>query len=145
MLEAIQDPGNLGSMLRSAAATGVCDVYLSSGCTDVWSPTTLRAAMGAHFLLSIHQQSDLVATAQQFSGKIIATSLQAKQSLYKTQLTGPVAFVFGNEGMGLSEKIMQVTSEQITIPMPGRTESLNAAAAVAVCLFEKVRQNFSEK
>ncbi len=140
LLEAIQDPGNLGSILRSAAAAGASDVYLSDGCADAWSPKTLRAAMGAHFLLRIHERSDLAEVARAFNGKVIATVLEAKLSLYQIRLTGPIAFVFGNEGMGLSEVVLQATSEQISIPMPGGTESLNAAAAAAVCFFERVRQ-----
>lgn len=140
MLEAIQDPGNLGSIIRTSAAAGVNDIYLSNDCTDAWSPKTLRAAMGSHFLLCIHEHSNLIAVAQQRQGKIITTSLQAKESLYQTKLTGPVTFIFGNEGTGLSEELSDVISEQITIPMPGKTESLNVAAAVAVCLFERVRQ-----
>ena len=140
MLEAIQDPGNLGAIIRTAAAAGVHDIYLSKDCTDVWSPKTLRAAMGAHFLLCIHEHSNLIAVAQQRQGKIITTSLQAKKSLYQTKLTGPVTFIFGNEGTGLSKELFDVINEKITIPMPGYTESLNVAAAVAVCLFEQVRQ-----
>jgi len=140
LLEAIQDPGNLGSILRSAAAAGASDVYLSDGCADVWSPKTLRAAMGAHFLLRINEQSDLASVAGAFNGKVIATTLKSKISLYQTKLTGPVALVFGNEGVGLSEAVLHATSEQISIPMPGGTESLNAAAAAAVCFFERVRQ-----
>ena len=140
MLEAIQDPGNLGSILRSAAAAGVNDVYLSSNCTDVWSPKTLRAAMGAHFLLRLHEHSNLIAIAQKLHGKIITTSLQAKKSLYQTSLIGPVTFIFGNEGTGLSADLSLVASEQIIIPMLGKTESLNVSAAAAVCLFERVRQ-----
>ena len=141
LLEAIQDPGNLGSILRSAAAAGVGDAWLSSGCADAWSPKTLRAAMGAHFLLRVHEQADLPKVAREFDGKVIATTLKAKKSLYQTRLTGPVAFVFGNEGMGLSEAILKEATDQVTIPMPGGTESLNAAAAAAVCFFERVRQN----
>ncbi len=140
MLEAIQDPGNLGSILRSAAAAGVNDAYLSIDCNDVWSPKTLRAAMGAHFLLRIHEHSNLLTIAQQFQGKIITTSLQTKKSLYQTSLTGPVIFIFGNEGTGLSADISMVASELVTIPMPGKTESLNVAVAAAICLFERVRQ-----
>lgn len=140
MLEAIQDPGNLGSIIRTSAAAGISDVYLSNDCTDVWSPKTLRAAMGAHFLLCIHEHSNLIAVAQQRQGKIITTSLQAKKSLYQTELVGPVTFIFGNEGMGLSKELSMLASEQVTIPMLGKTESLNVAAAVAVCLFERVRQ-----
>ncbi|SFP33575.1 RNA methyltransferase, TrmH family [Nitrosomonas cryotolerans] len=141
LLETIQDPGNMGSILRSAAAAGVSDVYLSHDCTDAWAPKTLRAAMGAHFILRIHEQSNLVKIAQQFNGTVIATSLQANRSLYQIQLTGSVAFIFGNEGMGLSDDLLQVTDEQIMIPMLGKTESLNAAAAAAICFFERVRQH----
>ncbi len=140
LLEAIQDPGNLGSILRSAAAASASDIYLSEGCADAWSPRTLRAAMGAHFLLRIHEQSNLADVARTFSGEVIATTLRSEKSLYQTRLTGAIAFVFGNEGMGLSEAVLQASSEQISIPMPGGTESLNAASAAAVCFFERVRQ-----
>lgn len=140
LLESIQDPGNLGSILRSSAAAGVCDVYLSTDCADTWSPKVLRAAMGAHFLLHIHERSNLVQIAELFNGKIIATSAQAKDSLYQTHLTGPIAFVFGNEGKGLSDEMLKTSNEQIRIPMLGKTESLNAASAAAICFFERVRQ-----
>jgi RNA methyltransferase, TrmH family len=140
LLEAIQDPGNLGSILRSAAAANVSDIYLSSDCADTWSPKTLRAAMGAHFFLRIHERSNLLEIIQQFNGKVIATSLRAEKNLYQISLTGPIAFIFGNEGNGVSEAISQAAEEKITIPMPGKTESLNAAAAAAICFFEKVRQ-----
>jgi TrmH family RNA methyltransferase len=143
LLEAIQDPGNLGSILRSAAAAGASDVYLSECCADAWSPKTLRAAMGAHFLLRIHEQSELAGVARAFGGRVIATTLKAETSLYRTSLRGPVAFVFGNEGMGLSDALLQASAEQISIPMPGGTESLNAAAAAAICFFEKVRQKLT--
>jgi TrmH family RNA methyltransferase len=140
LLEAIQDAGNVGSILRSAAAAGATDVYLSNDCADAWSPKTLRAAMGAHFLLHIHEQSNLPEVARAFGGKIIATNLSAKKSLYRTGLTGPVALVFGNEGVGLSDAMLRVITDEISIPMPGGTESLNVAAAAAVCFFERVRQ-----
>jgi RNA methyltransferase, TrmH family len=143
MLESIQDPGNLGSILRSAAAAGVCDVFLSKNCADAWSPKVLRAAMGAHFLLHIYERSNLLAVAQQFTGKVFSTSLHAKNSLYQMQLTGPVAFVFGNEGKGLSDEMLKISNEQIKIPMLGKTESLNAASAAAICLFETVRQKIN--
>ncbi|MBX9916733.1 MAG: RNA methyltransferase [Nitrosomonas sp.] len=141
LLETIQDPGNLGSILRSAAAANVKDVYLSKQCADAWSPKTLRAAMGAHFFLHIHEDSDLQKVAQQFSGTVIATSIQANRNLFEISLVGPTAFVFGNEGAGLSKEMIQAADENIVIPMPGKTESLNAAAAAAICFFEKVRQD----
>lgn len=141
LLETIQDPGNLGSILRSAAAANIKNIYLSKQCTDAWSPKTLRAAMGAHFFLHIHENCDLQQIAQQFPGTVIATSIQASKNLFEISLVEPVAFVFGNEGTGLSQEIMQAADENIAIPMPGKTESLNAAAAAAICFFEKVRQD----
>ena len=140
LLEDIQDPGNLGSMLRSAAAGGCDAVFLSRGCCDAWSPKVLRAGMGGHFLLSIHESADLLEVAKIFQGKLFATSLNAKTSLYDCDLSGKLAFAFGNEGAGLSENLLATTGHHITIPMPGKVESLNAAAAAAVCLFEAVRQ-----
>lgn len=140
LLEDVQDPGNLGSMLRSAAAAGCDAVYLSQGCADAWSPKVLRAAMGGHFVLRIHTHSDLLAVAKNYAGKLFATSLQATRSLYECDLRGDIAFMVGNEGAGLSDALMQFATHQITIPMPGKVESLNAAAACAICLFEAVRQ-----
>lgn len=140
LLEAIQDPGNLGSILRSAAAANVNAVYLSYDCVNAWSPKVLRAAMGAHFALNIHENCQLQEIIQQFNGKVISTTLGAKKTLYQTALTGRLAFIFGNEGQGVSESITLATQEKVVIPMPGKTESLNVAAAAAICLFEKVRQ-----
>ncbi len=139
LLENIQDPGNLGSILRSAAAAGAEAVYLSQGCAEAWSPKALRAGMGAHFVLAIHEQQALVEVAANHE-TVIATTLSAGQSLYATDLTGRVAFVFGNEGAGLSPDLLARAACQVTIPMPGKVESLNVAAAVAICLFERVRQ-----
>lgn len=140
LLEDIQDPGNLGSMLRSAAAAGCDAVFLSKGCADAWSPKVLRAGMGGHFVLSIHESADLLAVAAAFQGKLLAASLNAKASLYDCDLRGKLAFAIGNEGAGLSESLLAAVSKHITIPMPGKVESLNAAAAAAVCLFEAARQ-----
>ncbi|SFK97135.1 RNA methyltransferase, TrmH family [Nitrosomonas aestuarii] len=141
LLEAIQDPGNLGTILRSAAAANVTDIYLSKDCADAWSPKTLRAGMGAHFLLRIHTDCNLVEIVRHFRGQILATSPRAPKSLYQSDLTKPTAFIFGNEGAGLSNEILRAANEIISIPMPGKTESLNAATAVTICLFEKVRQD----
>ncbi len=140
LLEDIQDPGNLGSMLRSAAAAGCDAVFLSPGCADAWSPRVLRAAMGGHFCLAIHESQDLKVVAHAFSGTLLATSLQASRTLYECDLTSPVAFMMGNEGAGLSDDLLRLATHPVTIPMPGKVESLNVAAATAICLFEVVRQ-----
>lgn len=140
LMEAIQDPGNLGSILRSAAAAGIGRVYLSPGCADAWSPKVLRAGMGAHFHLTIHENSDLVKAARDFSGQVIATALNAGKTLFELDLSGPTAFVIGNEGAGISAQLLECADSIATIPMPGAAESLNAAAAAAICFFERVRQ-----
>lgn len=140
VLEDIQDPGNVGSILRSAAAANVKHVVLSKGSVFAWSPRVIRAAMGAHFLLDIYEQQDLPGVLKDFRGKKIATSLHAKSSLYDTDLTGPMALMIGNEGTGLSPALLALADIEIRIPMPGEMESLNAAAAAAICLFERVRQ-----
>lgn len=139
LLENIQDPGNLGSMLRSAAAAGCDAVFMSTGCADAWSPKVLRAAMGGHFVLSIQEQADLLGVTASFAGKIYAASLSAQLSLYDSPLTGQIGFAIGNEGAGLTQSLLERTQPFI-IPMPGQIESLNAAAAAAICLFEATRQ-----
>lgn len=143
LLEGIQDPGNLGSILRSAAAAGVKDVFLSSECAFAWSPKTLRAGMGAHFLLTIHEGAELADTARWFDGAIIATLPRARQSLFATDLTGRLAWLFGTEGEGLSPTMAALATTSVAIPMARRSESLNVAAAAAICFFEQVRQSRS--
>lgn len=140
LLEDIQDPGNLGSILRSAAASGIRQIFLSSGCADAWSPKALRAGMGAHFRLSIHEDGDLSKIAGDFRGTVVAATLTAEKSLFDLDLSGTVAFIIGNEGAGISAQLSDIANSHVTIPMPGAIESLNAAAAAAVCFFERVRQ-----
>ena len=140
LLEDIQDPGNLGSILRSTAASGIRQVYLSSQCADLWSPKVLRAGMGAHFHLECFPGVELDGFAASFPGRLIATDLQARQSIFQTDLSGLVGLIFGNEGAGLSPALKAAAATLVNVPMPGQTESLNVAAAAAVCLFERVRQ-----
>ena len=139
-LEDIQDPGNMGSILRSAAAAGIKQMYLSAGCADAWSPKVLRAGMGAHFHLSIFENSNLLEAARNFPGRVIATILNADQVLFDLDLGGPAAFIIGNEGAGISVDLLEAADSRVSIPMPGAAESLNAAAAAAICFFERVRQ-----
>ena len=144
LLEDIQDPGNLGSMLRTALGAGVEAVYLSKGCTDAWSPKALRGGQGAQFYVPIIEGVDIVSAMQNFAGNTYATTM-AGESLYAQDLTQPIAFVIGNEGAGLSNKAIQAANHQISIPMNKNLESLNAAAAAAVCLFERARQVIESK
>jgi RNA methyltransferase, TrmH family len=140
MLEDIQDPGNVGSILRSAAAAGVQEVYLSKSSVHAWSPRVLRAGMGAHFGLRLHEGVDLNALARAYPGRVLAVAADGPTCVYSADLKGRVALLFGNEGAGLSPTLREAAHATISIPMPGRAESLNVAAAAAVCLFERVRQ-----
>lgn len=140
LLDGIQDPGNVGSILRTAAAAGVEQVLLSPQCAFAWSPKVLRAGQGAHFLLQIFEHVDLVAWARDYRGTLIAAVAFDGEPVFGVDLTPPVAIAIGNEGAGLSEELRAAATKRATIPMPGGFESLNAAAAAAVCLFECVRQ-----
>lgn len=140
LLENIQDPGNLGTIFRTAAAAGVDTIYLSKGCAEAWSPKVLRAAMGAHFFLAIKEQQDLARICLNFPLSI-ATQLDASHSLYDLDLSSDrTAFLFGNEGSGLSRSLASQATHNIKISMHGKIESLNVAATAAICLFERIRQ-----
>ncbi|HQZ44928.1 MAG TPA: RNA methyltransferase [Usitatibacteraceae bacterium] len=139
-VEDLQDPGNVGTLLRSAAAAGVEHVLLSPTCAFAWSPKVLRAAQGAHFALNIAEGADLAGFVASFGGRTVALTGRAKASLYETDLAGPVAFLVGNEGAGLSPALERAATLRVRIPMPGRAESLNAGVAGSIALFEAVRQ-----
>jgi TrmH family RNA methyltransferase len=143
LLDDVQDPGNVGSILRSAAAAGVTLALLSKHCAFAWSPKVLRAAMGAHFHLDIAEEVDLPAWASRYTaggGELIAMVAAGGVRLFDAPMRPRVAVALGNEGAGLSPALAAAATLRATIPMPGGMESLNAAAAAAVCLFEVVRR-----
>lgn len=141
ILERIQDPGNVGTILRTALAAGINYVVLSKETCDVWSPKVLRSAMGAHAyldLITVDRLSDWLAD---YPHPIYATTLNSKaHNLFTLDLRQPAGWLFGNEGTGLSAEILQIVAQHIIIPMAGHTESLNVAMAATVCLFEQYRQ-----
>ena len=140
LLEDIQDPGNVGTLLRSAAAAGADQVLLSSQCAFAWSPKVLRAAMGAHFATNIVERADLVDYLRGYRGQGVALAGNGEKSVYALDMRGPTAIVVGNEGAGLSQAILEAATIRARIPMPGRIESLNAGTAGSIVLFEIVRQ-----
>lgn len=140
LLDGLQDPGNLGSILRSAAAAGVRHVLCSKGTVFSWSPKVLRAGMGAHFTLTIAENVDLAAVIRSSRIPVLATSSHASRRIYNMDLTKPTAWLFGHEGQGVSEELLSMATESVSIPHLGPVESLNVAASAAVCLFEQVRQ-----
>ena len=143
LLEDVQDPGNVGSIIRTAAAAGIEQVLLSRHCAFAWSPKVLRAGQGAHFLTTLVEDVDLVAWIGAFrerGGTVLATAVAGGTPLYRVNLGGRVAIAIGSEGRGLSETLLASADQRVTIPMAAGSESLNAAAAAAVMLFEVVRR-----
>ena len=143
LLDDVQDPGNVGAMLRTAAAAGVDQVLLSRDCAFAWSPKVLRAGQGAHFLTTVAEDVDLPSWVSAFrarGGRALATLPREGRDVYGLNLSGPLAVAIGNEGAGLSAPLLAACDLRATIPMADGSESLNAAAAAAVLLVEAVRQ-----
>lgn len=143
LLDNVQDPGNVGSILRSAAAAGIEHVYCGNGTVFAWSPKVLRAGMGAHFLLRIHENVDLDTLVRDAAVPVLATSSHASRTIYETDLSQPLAWLFGHEGQGVSEPLLAHASQTVAIPHQGAMESLNVAASAAICFFEQLRQRRS--
>lgn len=143
LLDNLQDPGNLGSILRSAAAAGISDVFCSLGSVFAWSPKVLRAGMGAHFLLQIHENVDLAALLHDTKIPVLATSSHAQKTIFQIDLKQEVAWLFGHEGQGVGTALLASATHQVVIPHLGAVESLNVAASAAICFFEQVRQKLS--
>jgi TrmH family RNA methyltransferase len=139
VLDRVQDPGNVGSILRSAAAFGVPQVLALKGTVALWSPKVLRAGMGAHFGLRLLEglEEDALAALQV---TLVATSSHAGELLPAAPLPQPCAWVLGHEGQGLAAALLARCAMQVRIPQPGGEESLNVAAAAAVCLYESARR-----
>lgn len=145
LLDAVQDAGNVGTLLRTAAAAGVTDVLLGHGCASAWTPRVLRAAQGAHFALRIREQADLVAFLEHYPGVSIAAVAHDGEPLYALDLAVSAAWLFGNEGAGVAPELIVRAKRRATIPLAPGCESLNVAAAAAICLFEMRRQRISDK
>lgn len=140
VLDGVQDAGNVGTLMRSAAAAGIDQVLLGPGCAQAWSPKVLRAAMGAHFCVSIYEVADLPRELGRYRGRVAATRLDGATDLYQIDLRAPLAWVFGAEGQGVSPEVARCAALGVHIPMQPGIESLNVAAAAAICLFEQRRQ-----
>ncbi|GAB4128423.1 MAG: RNA methyltransferase [Roseiflexaceae bacterium] len=142
VVEAGQDPGNLGTLLRSAEAVGAAQVLCTTGTVDLYSPKVVRAAMGAHFRLAIEQDLGWEAVAERLAlvDHIYAAEAEASMPYYAADWRQPSALVLGSEAHGLSDQAKAFTNRAISIPMRGRAESLNMAVAGSIILFEALRQ-----
>lgn len=142
VLDRLQDAGNVGTILRSAAAMGFRQVLALKGTAALWSPKVLRAGMGAHFGLHLVEglaPEDLDALQL----PLVATSSHANKQLHQLLLPSPCAWVMGHEGQGVQPDLMQRCALTVGIPQPGGEESLNVGAAAAICLYESARQRLS--
>ena len=133
LLEGVQDPGNVGAIIRTAAALGVGRLIVDRQCADPWSPKVLRAGQGGHFTIAVEQTDKLLVAAGE--RRLICTVVAGGRPLREANLSGPIAWAFGAEGAGLSPAVLAEAAERVTIPMAGG-ESLNVAAAAAICLYE---------
>ena len=144
ILESIQDPGNLGTIIRTADAAGFDGVIALSGCVDIYNPKVLRATMGSVFHIQIADHADMAETISliKSSGlKTFAAHLKGEKSIYEADMSAGGVILIGNEANGLSEELASQADELVKIPMPGKAESLNASIASALFMYEMVRQD----
>ena len=135
-LEGVQDPSNVGAIIRSAAAFGIGRIVLDEACADPWSPKALRAGMGGHFSLRIDETKDFEDELKAFEGTLVCTVPKGGISLRKLSSEKPLGWIFGAEGRGVSPLAAHHARLRVTIPMSEGVESLNVAAAAAICLYE---------
>ena len=141
-LDDIQDPGNLGTILRTVDSANLNQIILSKGSADPYNPKVVRSTMGAIFRVNIIEADNLkekLLEAQENDFKIMVTSLNTKNSIYDVDFNKKV-IVIGNEANGVSEQIQEIADEKVKIPMLGKTESLNASVAAGIMIYEYVRR-----
>ncbi len=142
VVDGVQDPGNLGTIIRSADAVLADAVILGKGTVDLYNPKTIRATMGSMFHLPVLEGNlhELLPAAKRSGARIVSTSLQAEHTCYAYDFRPSTWLLVGNEGKGVSAAVEAYVDDRIIIPMPGRAESLNVAMATSVLLYEALRQ-----
>mgnify|MGYP001162892038 CR=1 FL=1 len=146
ILERLQDPGNLGTIIRTADACGFDGVLLSPGCADPYNPKAMRSAMGSVFHIPILSCADIFGTTDKLKGRgirIVAAHTRDSDIVWNLPLADRIAVVIGNEGSGLSQRMLDAIDIRVMIPMPGKAESLNAASAASMILYESMRQRMT--
>lgn len=144
VLDRLQDAGNVGTILRSAAALGFRQVLALKGTAALWSPKVLRAGMGAHFGLRLAEGLS-VSDLDALKVPLLATSSHTDALLHEAELPSPCAWVMGHEGQGVDEALMARCALRIGIPQPGGEESLNVASAASICLYESARRRLTRR
>lgn len=146
VLDGIQDPGNLGTILRTIDSVGLKQVILSEKTADAYNPKVVRSTMGAIFRVNIIVSKDIVKTLKEIKKhkfKVLATSLETDNNIYDIDYNKKV-LVIGNEANGVSKEVLELADEKAKIPMIGKTESLNASVATSVILYEYVRRKIKK-
>lgn len=147
LMDKLQDPGNVGTIIRSAYASGALGVLFTKGTADIYNEKTLRSTMGSIFSIPVFDDEDLTKTKllKDKGFKLVVSSLENSKDFYEEDLRGKVIIAVGNEGSGISEEVYSIGDVKVKIPMPGGAESLNAGAAASVMMFEIVRQKLTTK
>jgi len=142
LVDKVQDPGNLGTIIRTAHAADGLGIILTKGTVDVYNEKTLRSTMGSIFNIPIMEDKDLslVRELKNKGYKLITSSLDTNNNFYDIDLSGKCIISVGNEGKGISKEIYELSDEKVKIPMPGGAESLNASVAASIMMYETVRQ-----
>ena len=143
ILDRVQDPGNLGTIIRTADAVGALGMILLEGCVDAFSPKVVRASMGSLFHLPVIQDvfpEEALTWCYRHGYEPAATALKNAQNMYKADLSKKMAFIFGNEANGVAEELQAAAETRLFIPMAGQAESMNVAMAAGIVLFEGLRQ-----
>ncbi|MBU3112048.1 TrmH family RNA methyltransferase [Clostridium lacusfryxellense] len=142
LADRIQDPGNMGTIIRTAHASGALGVLITKGTVDIYNEKTLRATMGSIFKIPVIYDEDLyiVKKLRDVGFELVASSLDTDKNFYDVDLKGKIIISVGNEGNGISSEVYNISDLKIKIPMPGGAESLNAAVAASIMMYEVVRQ-----
>ncbi len=139
-LENIQDPGNMGTIIRTADAAGADGIFLSKGCVDIYNPKTVRSTMGSLFHIPIYRNTDICKLLENIEAVSIAAHLKGDKTPYETDMTKGTVIIIGNEANGITDQLAEKADALVKIPMPGKAESMNASVAAAIMIYEAVRQ-----
>ncbi|EOU1739312.1 RNA methyltransferase [Clostridium perfringens] len=144
LVDKVQDPGNMGTIIRTAHAAGAAGIVMTKGTVDIYNDKTLRSTMGSIFYIPIVEDDslDFVKSLKKEGYKLVVSSLQGKNNFFEENLQGKVIIAVGNEGNGVSDEVYDIADIKVKIPMPGEAESLNVAVATSIMIYEKIRQSF---
>ena len=144
LCDKVQDPGNLGTIIRTAHAVKADGIILTKGTVDIYNEKTIRSTMGSLFYVPVHYDDEhmtLVKSLKEKNFKVVVTSLDTDKDFFQENLKGKVLLTVGNEGNGVSNEVYELADTKVKIPMPGNAESLNVAIATSVIMYEKIRQD----